>query len=321
MAVDGDTLVVGAQFADSRGKDSGLAYVFERRAERWHRAAVLSAADAAAGDQFGLTVSVSGETIVVGARLSDSRGKDAGAAYVFTRHDGRWQQVKKLIASDAAAGDLFGRVSLDADALIVSADLNDDRGNNAGKAYFLERRGGAWAETAKVTAPNGAEGDEFGISIALAAVPPCSGPLATAPLVTTPGAAYVFERGDGKWVQMARVTPSDPARSNGLGFLSPRIHGAIVVGAPNHHGKGERAGAAYVFERRAGEWTQAARMTASDAVPGMWFGNAVAISGDTIVVGMLLNGEGKRSGSAYVFERRGGEWSETARLGPEVTIP
>ena len=66
MAVDGDTLVVGAQFADSRGKDSGLAYVFERRAERWHRAAVLSASDAAADDQFGLTVSVSGQTIVVG---------------------------------------------------------------------------------------------------------------------------------------------------------------------------------------------------------------------------------------------------------------
>ena len=120
---------------------------------------------------------------------------------------------------------------------------------------------------------------------------------------------------------MARVTPSDPAPNQWFGFSVAAIHDAIVVGAPNHHGKGERTGAAYVFERRAGEWTQAARMTASDAVPGMWFGNAVAISGDTIVVGMLLNGDGKRSGSAYVFERRGGEWSETARLGPEVTIP
>ncbi len=321
MAVDGDTLVVGAQFADLRGKDSGLAYVFERRAERWHRAAVLSAADAAAGDQFGLTVSVSGETIVVGARLSDSRGTDAGAAYVFTRHDGHWQQVKKLIASDAAAGDLFGRVSLDADALIVSADLNDDRGNNAGKAYFLERRGGAWAETAKVTAPNGTEGDEFGISIALAGSTAVFGAVGDSAAGDHTGAAYVFERGDGKWVQMARVTPSDPAPTQWFGFSVAAIHDAIVVGAPNHHGKGERAGAAYVFERRASEWTQAARMTASDAVPGMWFGNAVAISGDTIVVGMLLNGDGKRSGSAYVFERRGGEWAETARLGPDVTIP
>ena len=83
MAVDGDTLVVAAQFADSRGEDSGLAYVFERRAERWHRGAVLSASDAAAGDQFGLTVSVNGDTIVIGARLSNSRGRAAEAAYVF----------------------------------------------------------------------------------------------------------------------------------------------------------------------------------------------------------------------------------------------
>jgi FG-GAP repeat protein len=321
MAVDGDTLVVGAQFADSRGKDSGLAYVFERRAERWHRAAVLSAGDASAGDQFGLTVSVSGETIVVGARLSHSRGTDAGAAYVFTRHDRRWQQVNKLMASDAAAGDLFGRASIETNAMIVSADLNDDRGTNAGKAYFLERRGGAWVETAKVTAPNGTEGDEFGISLALAGSTAVFGAVGDASAGVDTGAAYVFERGDGKWTQMGRLTPSDPAPKQWFGFSVATGNGTIVVGAPNHHSQGKRAGAAYVFERRAGEWTQVGRLTASDAVPGTWFGNAVAISGDTIVVGMLLNGEGKRSGSAYVFERRRGEWSEIARLGPEVTVP
>lgn len=82
MATDGKTLVVGAQFADARGDDSGLAYVFERSGDEWRPAAVLSAMDASAGDQFGLTVSVSGETIVVGARLTDSHAVDVGATYV-----------------------------------------------------------------------------------------------------------------------------------------------------------------------------------------------------------------------------------------------
>jgi hypothetical protein len=94
-------------------------------------------------------------------------------------------------------------------------------------------------------------------------------------------------------------------------------HDTIVVGTPNHSGAGERAGAAYVFERRAGEWTQAGKLTASDAAPLTGFGSTVAINGNTIVVGMLLNGSGKRAGAAYVFERHEGTWSEAARLGPE----
>jgi len=88
-------------------------------------------------DQFGLTVSVSNETIAIGARLEDSRENDAGATYLFQRQAGSWQQVAKLTASDARRGDLFGRVSIDDDMMVVSADLNDDRGNAAGKAYGI----------------------------------------------------------------------------------------------------------------------------------------------------------------------------------------
>jgi hypothetical protein len=141
MATDGNTLVVGAQFADAHGEDSGLAYVFEGRDGNWPRTAVLSASDTAAGDQFGLTVSVSGDRIVVGARLENSRGNDAGAAYVFERRAGAWTQAAKLTASDAVAGDLFGRASIDNGAMIVSADLNDDRGNAAGGIRIRGTRG------------------------------------------------------------------------------------------------------------------------------------------------------------------------------------
>ena len=112
MATDEKTLIVGAQFADVHGEDSGLAYVFERRNQNWQQSAVLSATDAEAGDQFGLTVSVSGETVVAGARLAGGFGENAGAAYVFERRAGGWQQAAKLTASDPIAGDLFGRASL-----------------------------------------------------------------------------------------------------------------------------------------------------------------------------------------------------------------
>jgi hypothetical protein len=310
--------VVGAQYADARGTDSGQAFVFEQSDGRWHQAAVLSASDAVAGDQFGLTVSVSGKTIAVGARLADSGAADAGAAYLFTRQNGSWRQVRKLIASDAAAGDIFGRVSIDRDVMVVTADLNDDRGHNAGKAYAFQNQGGAWLEVAKMTANDGTAGDEFGLSLAVKDGTAVFGAVGVDRRPDDSGAAYVFEQRSG-WVQAARLTASDGATGHGFGWSVAAGNDTIVVGAPNHNGAGTRAGAVYVFERRAGVWTQAAQLTASDAAPATSFGSTVAISRNTIVVGMMLNGAGKRSGAAYVFERRDGGWSEVARLVPEAT--
>ena len=306
MAADGDILVVGAQFADAHGKDSGLAYVFERRGETWHQAAVLSAADAAPDDQFGLTVSVSGDTVAVGARLSDSRALDAGATYLFQRRGGSWQQAAKLTASDAVRGDLFGRVSIDNDLMVVSADLTDDRGNAAGKAYAFEKRGDAWTEAASFTASDAGASHEFGISLVLKggiAVFGASGADKGA------GAAYVFEQRGGQWVQAARLRPGDESRL--FGFAVTALADLVVVGAPADR---KTIGAAYVFERRAGAWIQTAKLRASDEAPSRRFGSSVAASENTIVVGALTNGGGTHPGAAYVFERSGDGWSEVARL-------
>ena len=150
------------------------------------------------------------------------------------------------------------------------------------------------------------------------AVPLCSALSGSNARGDDSGAAYVFERRDGKWSQLARLTASDGTTRDAFGFAVAASNDTIVVGAPNHSGNGERAGAAYVFERRGDVWNQAGKLTASDAAPATWFGNAVAIGRDTIVVGMLTNGYGKRSGAAYVFERQQGRWLEVARLLPEV---
>src|SRR4051812_29442344 len=88
----------------------------------------------------------------------------------------------------------------------------------------------------------------------------------------------------------------------------------IIVGAPKDSRVAEDAGAAYICERRAGAWTQAARLSASDAAPHTWFGSTVAIAGDLVVVGMLRNGNGTRPGAAYVFMRQDTRWLEVARL-------
>ena len=310
MAADGTILAVGAQYADVHGENAGLVYVFERRHEKWHQAAVLSAGDATPGDQFGLTVSVSGQTIAVGARLADSHGRDAGATYLFQRRGRNWQQVAKLTASDAVGGDLFGRVSIDKGMMVVSADLNDDRGNAAGKAYAFEKRGGKWTEVARIHASDAAPGNEFGFSLVLRGGNAVFGVIGADSHGRNSGAAYVFERQHRQWVQTARLTASDGATSQLFGFSVTALADLLVVGAP---GDRNATGAAYVFERRAGAWTQTGKLGASDAAPLRRFGNSVAATDNTIVVGALADG-GPHAGGAYVFERRDGSWWEVARL-------
>src|SRR6266498_4582739 len=206
--------------------------------------AKLTAGDAASGDQFGAAVGISGETAVVGAPVDDTAaGPNAGSAYVFVRSGTGWSQQAKLTASDAAAGDIFGfSVAVTGDTVVVGAS-----GDNmlAGSAYVFVRSGTGWSQQAKLTASDAASGDRFGAAVGIS--------------------------GD-----------------------------TAVVGAQF----GDTiAGSAYVFVRSGTSWSQQAKLTASDAAAFDFFGAAVAISGDTVVVGALADDTdaGSNAGSAYVF--------------------
>ena len=173
--------MVGAGFDDCQaGGDCGSAYVFEKPAGGWAgaltEAAKLTASDAAASDEFGRPVSVSGDTVVVGAKFDDCpAGSNCGSAYVFEKPGGGWAgaltQDAKLTASDAAAGDEFGvSVAVSGDTVVVSAYLDDcTAGGFCGSAYVFGKPAGGWAgaltQDAKLTASDAAAGDEFGVSV------------------------------------------------------------------------------------------------------------------------------------------------------------
>lgn len=150
VALDGDTAVAGASRRDGGDlSNSGSVFVFVRDqggADQWGRAAVLNADDAAAGDSFGFDVSVSGETVLVGAHGDDDLGDGSGSIYLFGRNHGGadlWGQAAKLSAVDGASGDAFGySVAVDADSFAVGAPNQDSKGDDSGSAYLF-RIGGA----------------------------------------------------------------------------------------------------------------------------------------------------------------------------------
>jgi hypothetical protein len=170
VAVSGDTAVVGAAADDTFAGDVGSAYVFLRSGVTWAQQPKLTASDGAAGDRFGTSVAVSGDTAVVGA-VGDNTpaGADAGSAYVFLRSGVTWAQQQKLTASDGAASAFFGSsVAVSGDTVVVGAYSDDTpAGVDAGSAYVFLRSGVTWALPQKLIAPDGAATELFGSSVAV----------------------------------------------------------------------------------------------------------------------------------------------------------
>ena len=255
VAVSGDTALVGAELEDSGGTNAGAVYVFQRDeggAGTWGETKKFIASDAQAGDQFGVSVAFSGETVVVGAFVEDAGGADAGAAYVFQRNEGgvdNWGEVKKLTASDAQNGDLFGvSVAVGGDTAIVGAMFEDAGGSDAGAAYVFQRDEGGvdnWGEVEKVIASDAQADDAFGGSVAL------SGDSALVGAPSDAGAAYVFQRDEGgtdNWGEVDKLIASDAQADDAFG-RSVALNGDIAfVGANWEDAGGTNAGAAYVFD-------------------------------------------------------------------------
>ncbi|MCH8056663.1 MAG: FG-GAP repeat protein [Proteobacteria bacterium] len=321
VAISGETLVVGARNEDSNASgingdqnndsavDAGAAYVFTRSGTVWSQQAYLKASNTDIDDLFGLSVAISGDTLVVGTRREDSNASgingdqsdnsaiQAGAAYVFTRSGTVWNQQAYLKASNTDKHDLFGfSVAISGDTLVV----------------------GAYPEASNATGINGDQSDNS---------------------VEFAGAAYVFTRSGMTWSQQAYLKASNTDKHDLFGFSVAISGDTVVVGASGedsnatgingdeNDNSAENAGAVYVFTRNEKQWSQQAYLKASNTGAGDDFGASVAIFGDTLMIGAQLeasnatgiNGDQSdnsaiQAGAAYVFTRSGMTWSQQAYL-------
>ena len=389
VALEGDTLVVGAFLEDSRATgvggdqldnsvpDTGAVYVFERSGDSWSQAAYLKASNTGSSDQFGWSVALDGDTLAVGAPGEDSRAtgvggdqlddsaSNSGAAYVFERSGGSWSQAAYLKASKNDGGpDEFGHsVALEGDTLVVGArrDQSGATGVNgdqlgtfaisSGAAYVFERSGGSWSQAAYLKASNTDVYAFFGHSVALEGNTLAVGALGEDSGATgvggnqlddsapDSGAVYVFERSGGSWSQAAYLKASNTGSTDQFGWNVTLDGDTLAVGAPGEassatgvggnqlDNSADLSGAVYVFERSGGSWSQTAYLKASNTGSTDQFGYSVALDGDTLAVGALgedsratgvggdqLDNSAATSGAVYVFERSGGSWRQAAYL-------
>ncbi|HEV7763589.1 MAG TPA: Ig-like domain repeat protein [Thermoanaerobaculia bacterium] len=310
VAISGDTVVAGAYLDDTpAGFDAGSAYVFVRNGTTWTQQAKLLASNGAFIGKFGYSVSVSGDTIVVGAATSVKvvNGPDEGSAHVFVRNGTIWTHQAQLVPPDPAASGMFASsISLSGNTVVVgAATTHTFAGTKTGTAHVFVRTGTSWTQRAQLLSSDAATGDQFGESVSIDGDTILVGAWGVSTIAgTDAGSAYVFVRNGTSWTQQAQLLALDGATNDFFGDSVVVNGDTVVVGAPyDNTPGGTDAGSAYLFIRNGAIWTQQAKLHAADGAAGDKFGNSVALSGDTVLVGAPYDDTagGSDAGSAHVF--------------------
>lgn len=336
VSISGDNIVIGAYNDADNGGSSGSAYVFSKPGASWSnmiQTAKLLPSDGVSGDNFGWSVSISGDNIVVGARYDNDNGTYSGSAYVFTKPGAAWSnmsQTAKILPSDGAVKNYFGNsVSISGDNIVVGAQGDGAAGTDVGFSYVFTKPVGGWSnmtQTAKLIASDGAASDYFGQSVSISGDNVVVGASGDDDNGSRSGSAYVFTKSGGGWsnmTQTAKLLPSDGAINDVFGQSVSISGDNIVVGASGDDDNGLNSGSAYVYVRPVSGWisiNQTAKLTSSDGAVGDYYGQSVSISGDDILVGASYDDDnGDDSGSAYIFTKPGGGWVNTTET--EKVLP
>jgi hypothetical protein len=304
VSISGDTALIGAPDATVEGKMfQGAAYVFVNNGGVWSQQQKLTASDGQAFDFFGTSVSISGDTALIGAPEAPAGMSDEeGAAYIFVKNGGGWSQQQILTASDGLGETEFGTsVSISGDSALVGAPTASV---GLGAAYVFVSNGGAWSQQQKLSASDGQLGDKFGSAVSISGDTALIGAVdATVGGELFQGTAYVFANNSGAWSQQQKLTASDGQAFDEFGSTVSISGNTVLVGTVDAN---FFLGAAYVFVNNGGSWSQQQELTASDGFEGDEFGSSVAISGNTALVGAPGAFAG---GATYVFVGNSGVWS------------
>lgn len=331
VSISGNYLIVGAWLSDDLPTDlasnEGAAYVFERNTgtDIWEQKAKLVAPVKNIGDQFGISVAITSTGYaIVGASAEDEDASDsdpqtdAGSAYIFERNaGGLWPFKQKIVAPDRAAASNFGNaVAIDQGNVVVAANQH----NNTGNAYIFERSGGTWIPKSLMNVPVADlnTGDLFGTSVAIhgewlvigAEADDHIDDTGTAGVVSDAGAAYLFHFDGTNWVYRQKIVAKDRGAGDFFGTSVGISNKNVVIGAQNEDEDANNsnsltnAGSAYIFHLNANnQWVQATKLVANDRAPGAFFGNAVAITKDDLIVGAKNGLDGSTmTGASYIFK-------------------
>ena len=358
VSISGDYAIVGAPFEseDIDGNNSlfasGSVYIFKKDVnDNWMQIQKIVAEDRTLADQFGWSVSISGEYVIIGAPLEDedTEGSNflnsSGSAYIF-KNDGtdNWVQIQKIVPQDRGSGDRFGSaVSISGDYIIVSAPLeNEDDGesnslNSSGSAYLFKNDGNDnWIQVQKIVAEDRGEDDQFGNSVSISGNYVIVGVSSEDEdeegnnTLLSSGSAYLFKNdGNDNWIQVQKIVAGDRGDGDLFGSVVSISGNHVIIGAPREdedeegNNSANASGSVYLFKNDgADNWIQIQKIVAEDRAANDLFGISISISGDLAIIGASTEDEDEEgsnsltsSGSAYIIKNNGAEnWVQVRKV-------
>ena len=290
VGIDGACIVVGAP-QEWLGT-TGAAYVFRHDGNSWRQEAKLLPGDMPAGGRFGAGVSVDGDRIIVGAYLAQGIGQ----AYVYERDSGQWVERARLPSPGGVWHFASHSVAIRGDHAIAGSPFDPERGDGAGAAFTYRRADGTWALEQKLVAADGVASDQFGWW----ADSDGNQVIVGAPEKGQMGAAYIFDRTGSTWVQETKLLADDAGPGDAFGYWCSIEGEWAAVGARGADASGLDSGAAYLFHREGGLWSQHSKIVAPDTASGDQFG-FVSLDEETVTFGGLGNDNaaGINAGAIY----------------------
>ncbi len=326
VSIDSDVAIIGSRYEDQMGNNAGAAYIFQREAAGWVEVEKLTASDGEAEDEFGYSVSIRGDFIIVGAKGEDEKGLDAGAAYVFQKNAQGWQEVKKLTASDGVGGANFGwSVSINGDSAFVGAYKADTEecggllGVCDGAVYICHRDSGEWNEAQRISAGPESSAYSFGKSLSVRGDKMIVGASwgYMSDRLESAGAAYMFHREGTDWIRSQELFAADRGSFTYFGGSVSTSGDYTFVSATGESTAGSDYGSVYVFHKGVVEWEQIKRLRPTYDPRGADFGCSVSISGEFAVIGAcLLHSEypPDETGVVYLLHNGTEGWASVSSL-------
>ena len=311
VAISEDTIVVGSYNDDTAFSNGGSAYVFVRNGTTWTFQQKLTPSDGTADDEFGNAVGIEAEFIAVGSHFADvAPTSAAGSVYLFRRTGTIWTQTQKLIPTAGpfgVLGNYFGEsVAVSGGKIAIGATGDNTPFTAAGAVYvFVNGGGGVYVLQQKLNIGSGANGDQFGFSVAIEGNTLIGGALQYTPIVGQPafGAAYIYEFNGSTWVSQGRIVASDGASVDRFGYSVAVSNNVVAVGAREDDttAGGPDAGSTYIFTRSGTTWTQVQKIAPTDTFNGDRFGVSVALSFGNLVVGAAEKALTSPNGQGAVY--------------------
>ncbi|MEZ5496137.1 MAG: hypothetical protein R3F25_04825 [Gammaproteobacteria bacterium] len=311
--LSGNRAVIGASNDDS---GRGSAYVFEFNGIDWIETRKLIADDGQSSDRFGVSVDQFGDFVLIGAP-GYAIDSTLGGVYLFEYNGSDWNQTLTFTNSTGNLGNEFGNsVSFNADHVFISTLTGVIQNGVTGGVVVFNHGTGSWVEQTRLLPDPGVHDyDNFAQSLSISGNRALIGAPGNDDNGYNTGAAYLYDYDGQNWYQTTQLTATLGADYAAFGFAVSLSGDRALIGAPYDTENGLDTGAVYVFDFDGSHWNQTAKLIASDGATSDAFGYAVSLQGNRAVIGAYLdddNGDG--SGSVYVFDFDGSQWTEAPKI-------